>query len=537
VSADASPNRPERPPGNRPKNRRYLALHFPFLPADRLRIAARRSSPALPENLSTGPLAFVEKVKGAMRLAAVNPVARQLGLFPGLPLAEARVSVPDLVVHEHDPDADAHWLDRLVEACVRYTPMAAAVPPDAIVLDIAGCAHLFGGEAALTADAERRLGRIGMHLRHARAASAEAAHALARWGDCNTEDEDTAIRRLPVLALGLDPEGEQGLRRAGLKTVGDVAERPRAVIAARFGEAAMRALERLLGEARGPIAARFVPGAIHAERRFAEPVARTDYTLGVLAELAAEVTEKLRERGRGGRRFGATFFRSDGLAQKLAVELGRPMRDPGAIMRLFRERLDTLDDPLDPGFGFDAIRLSVLTEEELAPAQSGFERDEAEESEVAALIDRLSVRLGRNNLRRALPRDTHIPEASQRLVPAIEAGETAHWPRPEPGEPPARPLCLFDPPEPVAVIAEVPDGPPWRFVWRGKRHEVTCFEGPERIASEWWHSPRDPLGERRLTRDYYRVEDVEGRRYWLFRHGLYGQEKADPGWYLHGLFA
>ena len=103
---------------------------------------------------------------------------------------------------------------------------------------------------------------------------------------------------------------------------------------------------------------------------------------------------------------------------------------------------------------------------------------------------------------------------------------------PEPGEPPTRPFHLFDPPQPIEVIAEVPDGPPHQFRWRRATHAVRRYEGPERIAAEWWRR-RDNGG---LTRDYYRVEDVHGRRYWLFRHGLY-DEKPDPRWYIHGVFA
>lgn len=445
--------------------------------------------------------------------------------------------MPDLEVEEHESEADRHWLERLCDGCARYTPIAAAAPPDALILDVTGCAHLFGGEAALTGDAVARLEVIGMQVRAARAATAEGALALARHGDDAAENETEAIRRLPVAALRLNPESDLGLRRAGLKTIGAVAERSRAAVAARFGKPAVTALARLLGEERGPLAPRLPLGMIHAERRFPEPVVRADYAFQVLGELVCEAGQTLGERGRGGRRFAALFFRSDGFAQKLAIELGRPVRDPETVMRLFGEKLDSLGDPLDPGFGFEAIRLSVLGEEKLASAQSGFDGDEAEESAVEALIDRLSIRLGRNALTRCVPYDTYIPEQRQRRVPAIVAEKREDWDAPPPGQPPARPLELLDPPEPVSVIAEVPDGPPYRFRWRGKPHRVTRYEGPERIASEWWTRPRDPLGEKRLTRDYYRVEDEAGRRYWLFRHGLYGREKADPAWYLHGLFA
>ena len=71
-----------------------------------------------------------------------------------------------------------------------------------------------------------------------------------------------------------------------------------------------------------------------------------------------------------------------------------------------------------------------------------------------------------------------------------------------------------------------------RFSWRGDQHRVAYAEGPERLAYPWW---RHPEGEG-PTRDYYRVEDEEGRRFWLFRHGLY-EERGNPDWYIHGLFA
>ncbi|WP_246263213.1 DNA polymerase Y family protein [Parasphingopyxis algicola] len=481
-----------------------------------------------------------------MRLMAVNPVAEALGLAPelapDLALADARARVPDLAVHDHDPPADANWLDRLARDCVRYTPMVAADPPAGLLLDITGCAHLFGGEEALARTVTARFEKLGMTVRPARGSTARAAHALARHGGGEGIDEGAAIRRLPVAALELDPESDLGLRRAGLKTVGAVADRPRAAIAARFGAAAVLALERLLGEADSPLDPEYRQPPIRVVRRFAEPVANSEYALAVLAELLAEAITELAKRDRGGRRFAALFHRTDGRTRTLRVETGLPTRDLAAIRRLFDERIETLTDPLDPGFGFDCVELAVPVTEPLAPSQPGLEGGtgkgrEAQDGAVAELLDRLSTRFGRDRLHRFHPGYTHIPEQGQIAMPAVEAAVPMAWPAPEPGEPPARPLQLFDPPEPISVIAEVPDGPPYRFRWRRKLREVTRYEGPERIASEWWHGSRDPLGRTRLTRDYYRIEDVAGRRYWIFRHGLFGREKADPRWYLHGLFA
>jgi len=414
--------------------------------------------------------------------------------------------------------------------------MVALDPPHGLILDVTGCAHLFGGERGLAADIEARMVKLSTTVRLALAGTPRAAHALARYQALPAKDEAAAIRRLPVAALELEPEATQGLLRAGLKTIGELAKRSLATIAARFGAEAATALRELLGEATRPIEPHVLIAPIIAERRFADPVARTEHALRVLGELAAEAAWQLEQRQEGGRRFEAAFFRSDGLVRPLGIETSQPTRDRALIIRLMSERIEGLNDPIDPGFGFDLIRLSVPVTEPLAVTQLRLEGGAAKEAEVAALIDRLSNRLGRNRVQRLVAQDTHIPEQMQLALPAVEAKARTHWPKPQPGEPPLRPLHLFDPPQPIDVIAEVPDGPPHRFRWRRKFHEVRRFEGPERIASEWWKRRDGAVDRAGLTRDYYRVEDARGRRFWVFRHGLY-EEKPDPRWYLHGLFA
>jgi len=235
---------------------------------------------------------------------------------------------------------------------------------------------------------------------------------------------------------------------------------------------------------------------------------------------------------------GASLFRSDGHVAWLTIETGAPTRDPAVLNRLFRERIEALRDPLDPGFGYDLIRLGVPRIEPLGPAQLQLEGGAIADVELAALLDRLGVRLGHNRLRRLVRGDSHIPEQAAFELPLSAPRPPACWPKLEPGAPPLRPLHLFDPPQRIDVIAEVPDGPPRRFRWRTKLHDVVRYEGPERIASEWWQRKKGYLpGQAGLTRDYYRVEDARGRRFWVFRHGLYAEEKASPDWYLHGLFA
>ena len=512
-------------------NRRYLALWFPYLPADRLR--RNPASGFAPEI----PLAFTEKVKGALRLIAVDQAARSLGLEPGLSLADAKARVPGLAAVDHDPKSDLAWLERLGDGAIRYTPMVALDPPGGLILDITGCSHLFSGERGLAADLEGRMERLRMTVQLAIAGTPAAAHALARYQVLSAKDEASAIRRLPVTALELDSVVTQGLIRAGLKTIGELAKRPLSMIAARFGAGAVTALRELLGEAVRPIEPRISHAPILAERRFAEPIARTEYALEVLGQLAAKVGLQLEERGQGGRRFEAFFFRSDGLVRSIVVNTSRPSRDPLLVIRLMNERIETLSDPIDPGFGFDLVRLSVPVTDPLAITQLKLEGGTVREAEVAALIDRLSTRLGRSRVRRLVPQDTHIPEQMQLELPAVEVERSAAgWPKSQTSEPPLRPLHLFDPPQLIDVIAGVPNGPPHGFRWRRKFHEIKRLEGPERIASEWWKHRDGVTGKAGLTRDYYRVEDARGRRFWVFRHGLF-EEKSDPKWFLHGLFA
>lgn len=511
-----------------------------------------RSAGTQPE----APLVFVTKANNALRLTAVDALGEQLGLATGMALADARARIPGLVAVEADVAADRHWLDLLAHSCIAFSPHVTPLPPDAICIDITGCQHLFGGEEALCDAVAAHVDAKGMTARMACAATAEAALALARHAALPVSDEAKAIRALPVVALGLGDEATLALLRAGLKTIGDVAGRPRATIAARFGMEAVRALEWLLGEEERPGTPLQPDKPLRFERRFAEPVAHERAVAAAFAELLHEAAQEMERRGLGGRRFCLIFDRSDGKKRRLEIASGAPTRDSAPLLRLFNERIAALSDPLDPGFGYDRIELHILQSDPLVPSQHGFDGDEKVQGALTELVDRLSTRLDPGAVRRLVPQDSHIPEQAQLALPAVETRSPGRWPSPPVGEPPLRPLFLFDPPQPVEVIAEVPDGPPHRFRWKKKLHEVRLFEGPERIASEWLKRPALREGEREagsdssdspcpnptrqregdLTRDYYRIEDVRGRRYWIFRHGLY-EEKARPKWYLHGLFA
>lgn len=498
--------------------RRYLAAYLPMLSAER----------ALKTNAAPRDTVFVltEKVRGAVRLAAVNALALALGIVPGLTLADARARLPGLLAVAHDAAADRALLEWLADGCERYSPMVAVDLPHNIVLDIAGCIEAYGSETALAADLQSRLHRQGMTAQLACADTPEAAVALATFATID-------VQALPVAALRVAAETRLALTRAGLKTIGDLAQRPRAPLAARFGPELPELLARLLGDIDARITPRRALPKVLVERRFAEPITHSDAALETLNRLTMQATVILNARGAGGKRFEAMLFRSDGHVGRLWIETGQPTREPKVIVRLFREKIETLSDPLDPGFGYDLIRLTVPVTEPLAAQQLQLNGGTVADAEITALLDRLSTRLGRHRVRRFRPGDSHIPEQAAFELAVAETMPPCSWPAPEPGEPPLRPLHLFEPPQRIEVLAEVPDGPPRRFRWRSTQHEVTRYEGPERIAAEWWRR----RSGRGLTRDYYRIEDLRGRRFWVFRHGLYATEKPVPDWYLHGLFA
>jgi protein ImuB len=478
-----------------------------------------------PASSSEPVVVFTEKLNNAMRVTALSRAALQLGLTPGLTLADARARTPELVALDRDHKAEANLLARIVAGCSRYTPMAAGEPPDGAILDVTGCTHVFESEAGLKADLLARLKGSDIAVQLAFGGTPEQARALARFGKDGGD-----VRTLPVEALEADPAVTLALRRAGLKTIAALAERPRKMLAARFGDLAIR-LDRLLGEQDRHIKPERPLPPVFALRRFAEPIGRVEDALACLEELAREAAETLLERHQGGRFFVARLFRSDGAVAAVEVGTGQPTRNPALLIRLFRERVDALADPIDPGFGFDMVRLDVGQCEPLAARQDDHLAPSRHEEGLAELVDRLSARLGARRIHRMAPENTHIPEcATSRCSPS----RIAAWETPPEGEPPMRPLRLFDPPQPVgAVMSEVPDGPPMRFIWCGRTYAVARWEGPERIAAEWWRR-RDRGGK---PRDYYRVEDTDGHRFWLFRHGLHETGKNEPAWYVHGQFA
>jgi protein ImuB len=503
-----------------------MALWLPRLPTDRL--LRKGCAP------SKAPLIVSHKANNALYVYALEARAERLGLYKGQPLANARAMVQPLTIVSADEKADAALLDTIADWCDRFTPLVTLDGPDGLLLDITGAAHLFGGETAMLAAVTGLMAKQGFAVRGAIAGTSLAAHALARHAPgtiVSPGREADVITPLSITALECDDKALRALRHAGLKTIGMVAERQISELAERLGKNFIVRLKVLLGAEEQPLCPRRPLPDLMAEQRFAEPIVSEDSIAASLLSLAQSLSGIMEREGKGARLLEAAFFRADGKVERIAVRSGAPLRDPKIILRLLRQKLDALADPLDPGFGFDLIRLEALLAEETRPVTVSFDSNENARRQIAFLVDRLAARFGETRVQRFVPQDTHIPEAAGVAVPAQDRDFDGVWTlKRRPGDPPRRPLRLLQKPEEISVPAfAYPDGPPSRFTWRQCRHDVARTEGPERIAMEWWRKEG-------LTRDYFRVETKEGQRFWLYRDGLFHQVGA-PRWYLHGLFA
>jgi protein ImuB len=530
--------------------RRVMYLFLPGWPIDRLRRLG--PVPSRPTHLKNAgapaeeaPFATVISAVGRCLIAAVNPAAAAAGLVPGMPLADALSFLPGLATEAAEPADDAAALNRLAEWCGRYSPWTAPDGTDGIKIEITGCAHLWGGEAALATDLARRLLRQNIAHRIAVAGTLGAAWALARFATGAKEliepaspgpgGERMALAALPVEALRLDPSTAAGLRRVGLKRIGELVAMPRDALARRFGEQVARRLDQALGDLPEPLSPLGEAPVRRVRLSFAEPIADPADLARAAERLADDLVARLAREGTGARRLDLAFHRIDGRVEHIRLGTARPSRDPKHLAGLFAARLETID----PGLGVEDMILAVFAVEKLAPEQMALASHLPPPQVgwgggLAPLLDRLGARLGLAALSHIEPCASHIPERASLYTPVGEghpgmAGKKAGG---NAGKPP-RPVRLFAPPEPIEASWLLPDDPPFRFTWRRRAHRVRRSDGPERIAEEWWTEAGAMATD--AIRDYYRVEDEEGRRFWLFRAGLLGS--PPPRWFVHGLFA
>ncbi len=560
----------------RKERRRILSLWFPHLSTERLlRQRLGRSWRSHPRQ-GRPPLVISRQENYTQRIAALDEEAQRLRLKPGMGIADARAMYPAIEVVAEDPAADRRLLEALADWCDRYTPLVALDGTDGLFLDVTGCAHLFGGEEALLDGMLASFFEQGFRTRAALGPTPGAAWAAARFslpGKILQQGEERSfLESLPLFVLRLGPETIASLESVGLRTVGSILAAPRAPLARRFGAMLLLRLDQALGEVEEAVSPRLPVPALSVERHLAEPIGLVEDIERLVPMLARSLKRDLERRGEGARLFELLLFRVDGAVSRIAARASLPLREPALIYRLFRERLAALGAALEPGYGFDLVRLSAFETAALDTLQADLDGKAAAAGEDVALFsDRVRARLGRTAMLIPLLVESHLPERAASFIPAD--GEPPA--KKAPASPrknvdfspsrraPERPLRLLSRPEPIDVpVTEVPEGPPLNFRWRRAMHRVARAEGPERVAPEWWlhgkpevkadenekdEEEREAKREKaereavaaetaRMTRDYFRVEDTDGHRFWIYREGLYRKDAA-PRWYLQGVSA
>ena len=520
--------------------------------------AKKTGQPQSGRNEPERPLVLYERQQNAMRIAELNEAAYYAGLRKTQTLADARALCPGLDARQIDRAAVKHAFENLADWLSWVSPLIAiddiSLAYGSLIIDITGVPHLFGGEAGLLETLTSKLDTLGLTNYATIADTIGAAWALARF--CpgtiapagNAEEQAALLGPLPVSALRLTDEQIDALSRVGLKTIGQLYGRDRAALTARFSRNVTQRLDQALGLGAERLVPRLPPIDHMVEKKCAEPVGLLDQIEALAKDLAFQLCDGLERAGQGAQTFHLLLYRIDHTLMRLSLNAARATRDPHHVASLFANRLDRLQSGFDAGFGIDRLRLGASSLSPLQATQNAmFNTDDGAQS-LDALYDRLVSRLGPDAILRTRFVNSHIPERALELQPVV--ARTPHDPgaipdrqmledpaeqsgrtEPETGTPP-RPLRLLPRPEPVQIIAEIPDGPPARMLWRTRSYRFLKAAGPERIAVEWWRP-----GEGAFTRDYFTAEDEDGHRFWIFREGLYASETGTPRWFMHGLFA
>ncbi|MDF0599336.1 DNA polymerase Y family protein [Psychromarinibacter sp. C21-152] len=552
--------------------RRILSLWFPRLAAERL----LRAGAGPPE----APFAVVAERRNRQVLSSLSAAASAEGLRQGQPLRDAQAMCPHLLTRPAEPHADAAFLTALRRWAGKFSPWVAEEKPEGLIVDITGCAHLFGGEEALVEQVEIDCGDLGLTIQVGLADTVGAAWALARYagqaalrtrsGDAIDQEAPATRARaakrrswerggpapvpqepgtrpwriappgkahsilgpLPVAALRIGEDAVTGLSRVGIRTIGDLTGMPRAALARRFGQDVVLRLDQAMGGVPEAVSPARPPAIFAVRLTLPDPIGLDEDIRAAIDRLLPELEKRLQDKGRGARRLRMQLFRAEGSTQTLEIGLARPSASPDRIRPLLVMKLDEVD----AGFGIDCIRIEAHVTEPVHARQHRGHIEAAQDAmrrlhsdtRLEDLIGRLGSRIGLDRISRAHPADSHIPEKTAHRVAAAWSEPAKDWPRP----PTPRPLVIWRP-EPVTVDEPPPPLPkaPATFRWRGRNLATAAARGPERIAPEWW---LDEPEWRTGVRDYWQITADTGERLWLYyAHG----GTMSGGWFCQGRFA
>jgi len=478
------------------------------------------------------PLVLVGHEDNARVVLAADTAARRSGIAVGMPATKAQALLADLVIMDADQAADTEALSKLALWAQRlYAPFVACDPPDGLMIDITGAAHLLGGEDALLKDIVRRLTSAAIDARAAVAPTYGAAYSFARYVAnpifiANKNKLAGALGLLPVAALRLDRDIVITLRQLGIERIGELEGMMRAPLSLRFGPLPGCRLDQAYGRIAEPFESIAAPQLLYAKRNFAEPIAAAETITRYIGKLVDQLCIDLETKALGTRKLDLLFFRVDSQTASIRVGTAKPVRDVKRLTRLLCGRLEMID----PGFGIEKMILAATIVEPLDYRAVGSTLLEKPVPDISGLLDTLTNRVsGGGNVYRLTAVESDIPERALKRVAPLAPATGASWPVNWP-----RPTRLLNPPESIETVALLPDHPPAAFIWRGQRRRIKRADGPERVFGEWWK--RD--AEINAVRDYFQVEDDAGERFWLFLAGD-GENPAtgSQGWFIHGLFA
>lgn len=497
--------------------KRFLSIWLRYLTTDWLSLRK-------PE-LKQHPIVFAVSVHGRKVVSSMNAIAEAGGIVLHMPTADAMAIVPGLEVFDDIPDRNLKLLKGIGAWCIRYAPIVSLDPPEGLILDISGCAHLWNGEQGYLKEIVSRLNTKGYHARAAIADTIGASWAMSRYGKLQAiiEEGNHAEALLPLnpAALRIEHQVLERLRKLGLNQVHSFIGMPRSVLRRRFGDNLLLRLAQALGQEEELLVPIQIQQPYMERLPCLDPI-RTAVGIEIAIKMLLEkICSRLYEEGKGLRTAKLISYRVDGKIVEICIGTNAASNSIDHLFNLFQLKISSIA----PALGIELFVLEAAKVEELALPQEVFwtTNQGLEDQKVAELLDRLTVKVGSTVVNRYLPDEHYWPERATKQASSIHEKPGIAW------QSTPRPTQLLHKPEPIEVSVPVPDYPPMLFRYKGVTHKIRKADGPERIEREWWIDE----GEHR---DYYQVEDELGQRYWVFRSGHYRNDNAQQ-WFIHGYFA